>query len=211
MSDDIDDAAKWAINQGIADPERIALMGGSYGGYATKIGMARTPRQYAAGISFVGLSDLPAFIDLLPDYWEPHRWHRFLGKPGDPDARARMWEVSPLRLVSQVERPMLIIHGANDPRVRRDQGERFAGALKSLGKPVELHIFTDEGHGLTRPANRSRYYTMVETFLGRHLGGRTTPPRNAGSTPGAVDSPGASSPPTEGTRQPREPLDNTRR
>jgi dipeptidyl aminopeptidase/acylaminoacyl peptidase len=211
MSDDIDDAAKWAIDQGIADPGRIALMGGSYGGYATKVGLTRTPRLYAAGVSFVGLSDLPAFIDLLPDYWEPHRWHRFLGKPGDLEARARMWEVSPLRLVTQVERPMLIIHGANDPRVRRDQGERFAGALKSLGKPVELQVFTDEGHGLTRPANRARYYTMVETFLARHLGGRATPPRATGGTPGTVDAPGTPSPPAEGNRPTREPPDNIRR
>ncbi|HJQ57593.1 MAG TPA: S9 family peptidase [Vineibacter sp.] len=210
MSDDIDDAAKWAVDQGIADAGRIALMGGSYGGYATNMGLARTPLLYAAGVSFVGLSDLPAFIDLLPDYWEPHRWHRFLGKPGDQAARARMWEASPLRLVGQVERPMLIIHGANDPRVRRDQGERFAGALKSLGKPVELHVFADEGHGLNRPGNRARYYTMVETFLARHLGGRASPPRGAGPTTG-TEAPASPAPAGSSGRQPREPTDNPRR
>ncbi|HKU97093.1 MAG TPA: S9 family peptidase [Vineibacter sp.] len=184
MSDDVDDAAQWAIAQGIADPDRIAIMGGSYGGYATMVGMTRTPRLYAAGVSFVGPSDLPALMDLIPAYWEPYRWHRFLGKPGDPEARARMWEVSPLRLVDKVERPMLIIHGANDPRVRRDQSERFAGALRSFGKPVELHVFADEGHGLTRPANRTRYYTMIEAFLARHLGGRASAPSAAGATSG---------------------------
>jgi len=184
MSDDIDDAAQWAVAQGIADPGRIAIMGGSYGGYATLVGMTRTPRLYAAGISFVGPSDLPALMDLMPPYWEPYRWHRFLGKPGDPEARARMWEVSPLRLADKVERPMLIIHGANDPRVRRDQSERFAGALRSFGKPVELHVFADEGHGLTRPANRARYYTMVETFLAHYLGGRASPSASGGVTPG---------------------------
>ncbi len=175
MSDDVDDAAQWAIDHGIADPERIAIMGASYGGYAAMVGMTRTPRLYAAGISFVGVSDLPALMDLMPEYWEPYRWHRVLGRPGDAEARARMWEASPLRLVDKVERPMLIIHGANDPRVRRDQSERFAGALKSFGKPVELHVFPDEGHGLNRPANRTRYYAMVETFLARHLGGRASP------------------------------------
>ncbi len=178
MSDDIDDAARWAVDTGIADPDRIAIMGASYGGYATMVGMTRTPRLYAAGVSFVGPSDLPALMDLMPEYWEPYRWHRFLGKPSDPEARARMWDVSPLRLADKVERPMLVIHGANDPRVRRDQSERFAGALRSFGKPVELHVFADEGHGLNRPANRVRYYTMVEAFLARHLGGRASPPRD---------------------------------
>jgi dipeptidyl aminopeptidase/acylaminoacyl peptidase len=178
MSDDIDDAAQWAIDRGIADPDRIAIMGGSYGGYAAMVGMTRTPRLYAAGVSFVGVSDLPALMDLMPEYWEPYRWRRVLGRPDDPEARARMWEASPLRLVDKVERPMLIIHGANDPRVRRDQSERFAGALKSFGKPVELHVFPDEGHGLNRPANRARYYAMVEAFLARHLGGRVSSSRS---------------------------------
>jgi dipeptidyl aminopeptidase/acylaminoacyl peptidase len=207
MSDDVDDAAKWAVDQGIADPDRIAIMGGSYGGYATMVGVTRTPRLYAAGVSFVGLSDLPAFIDLIPEYWEPYRWHRFLGKPDSLEARARMWEVSPLRLVDKVERPMLIVHGANDPRVRRDQSERFAGALKSFGKPVELHVFPDEGHGLSRPANRVRFYSMVETFLARHLGGRTSPPRNAGASPGTDAKPG---PGIKGERRAPEPVEGER-
>jgi dipeptidyl aminopeptidase/acylaminoacyl peptidase len=212
MSDDVDDVAKWAVDQGLADPDRIAIMGGSYGGYATMVGMTRTPRMYAAGVSFVGLSDLPAFIDLIPAYWEAHRWHRFLGKPDNLEARARMWEVSPLRLVDKVERPMLIVHGANDPRVRRDQSERFAGALKSFGKTVELHVFPDEGHGLSRPANRVRFYSMVETFLARHLGGRASPPRSSDAAPpgkdGVVTRP---VPTTDRERRTPEPVNGERR
>jgi dipeptidyl aminopeptidase/acylaminoacyl peptidase len=212
MSDDVDDAAKWVVEQGIADPDRIAIMGGSYGGYATMVAMTRTPRLYAAGVSFVGLSDLPAFIDLMPAYWEPHRWHRFLGRPDSPEARARMWEVSPLRLVDKVERPMLIVHGANDPRVRRDQSERFAGALKSFRKPVELHVFPDEGHGLNRPANRLRFYSMVETFLARHLGGRSSPPRGTGAAPSGKDEPVTRPAPTiDRERRKPEPAEGERR
>jgi dipeptidyl aminopeptidase/acylaminoacyl peptidase len=203
MSDDVDDAAAWAVQRGIADPDRIAIMGGSYGGYATMVGMTRTPLLYAAGISNVGLSDLPAFMDLLPEYWDPQRWQRFLGKPGDVAARARMWDVSPLRLADKVERPVLIFHGANDPRVRRDQSERFAGALRSFGKPVEFHLFTDEGHNLSRPANRARFYAMVERFLARHLGGRASPAtseRRQGS-----DSTGLDNAPGGEPRRPPDP------
>jgi dienelactone hydrolase len=123
-----------------------------------------------------------------------------------------MWEVSPLRAAEKVERPMLIMHGANDPRVRRDQSERFAGVLRSFGKPVELHVFADEGHGLNRPANRARYYAMIETFLARHLGGRSSPANRAGAgRPASDEAPEfENAPPGDSRRQP-DPAEGQRR
>lgn len=174
MQDDIDDGVKWLIAQGIADPAKIALMGGSYGGYATFVGMTRTPTQFAAGVANVGISDLPAFIDLVPAYWDRSRWNRYLGPSDTEEGRAAMWQRSPLAHVHRLERPMLITHGANDVRVRKDQSERFYGAARALGKPVEFHLFENEGHSLYRAESRLIYYAKVETFLAKHLGGRVT-------------------------------------
>jgi dipeptidyl aminopeptidase/acylaminoacyl peptidase len=174
MQDDVDDGVKWLIAQGIADPAKIALMGGSYGGFATFVGMTRTPTQFAAGVANVGITDLPAFIDLVPEYWDRSRWHRYLGPSHTVEGRAALWQRSPLAHVQKLERPMLITHGANDVRVRKDQSERFFGAARALGKPVEFHLFENEGHSLGRPENRLIYFAKVEVFLARHLGGRAT-------------------------------------
>ena len=174
MQDDIDDGVKWLIDQGIADPARIALMGGSYGGYATFVGMTRTPTQFAAGVANVGITDLPAFIDLVPAYWDRSRWNRFLGPSNTVEGRAALWQRSPLAHVDKLERPMLITAGANDVRVRKDQSERFYGAARALGKPVEFHLFGNEGHSMYRSASRLIYYAKVERFLAEHLGGRAT-------------------------------------
>ncbi|MBM3620688.1 MAG: S9 family peptidase [Alphaproteobacteria bacterium] len=174
MQDDVDDGVKWLIAQGIADPAKIALMGSSYGGYATFVGMTRTPTQFAAGVANVGISDLPAFIDLVPVYWDRGRWHRYLGPSNTVEGRAAMWQRSPLAHVDKLERPMLITHGANDVRVRKDQSERFYGAARALGKPVEFHLFENEGHSLGRSENRLIFFAKVETFLAKHIGGRVT-------------------------------------
>jgi dipeptidyl aminopeptidase/acylaminoacyl peptidase len=199
MQDDIDDGVKWLIAQGIADPARIALMGGSYGGFATFVGMTRTPTQFAAGVANVGITDLPAFIDLVPAYWDRSRWHRYLGPSDTTEGRAALWQRSPLAHVHRLERPMLITHGANDVRVRRDQSERFYGAARALGKPVEFHLFENEGHSLYRPESRLIYYARVETFLAKHLGGRATevkaaPPSAPTKPPEPVPSPGRPGP-----------------
>jgi dipeptidyl aminopeptidase/acylaminoacyl peptidase len=189
MQDDVDDGVKWLIAQGIADPAKIALMGGSYGGYATFVGMTRTPTQFAAGVANVGITDLPAFIDLVPAYWDRSRWNRYLGPSNTLEGRAAMWQRSPLAHVHKLERPMLITHGANDVRVRKDQSERFYGAARALGKPVEFHLFENEGHSLGRPESRLIFFAKVETFLAKHLGGRVTevkaapPPAPAPSKP----------------------------
>ncbi len=196
MSDDVDDAFKWAVDQGIADPARTAIMGASYGGYAANVGVTRTPTLYAAGVSIVGMSDLPGFIDTVPPSWDRNFWYRFIGRADQVEARARMWEVSPLSKVHQVVRPVLILHGANDTRVRRDQGERFAGALRSLRKPVELQVYEGEGHSFTRPATRADYMGRVERFLARHLGGRATPA-------GAATTAGPAAPPPPSSDEPQ--------
>jgi dipeptidyl aminopeptidase/acylaminoacyl peptidase len=174
MQDDVDDGVKWLIAQGIADPAKIALMGSSYGGFATFVGMTRTPTQFAAGVANVGITDLPAFIDLVPEYWDRGRWNRYLGPSNTLEGRAAMWQRSPLAHVHKLERPMLITHGANDVRVRKDQSERFYGAARALGKPVEFHLFENEGHSLGRSENRLIFFAKVETFLAKHLGGRAT-------------------------------------
>jgi dipeptidyl aminopeptidase/acylaminoacyl peptidase len=188
MQDDVDDGVKWLIAQGIADPAKIALMGGSYGGFATFVGMTRTPTQFAAGVANVGITDLPAFIDLVPEYWDRSRWHRYLGPSHTVEGRAALWQRSPLAHVQKLERPMLITHGANDVRVRKDQSERFFGAARALGKPVEFHLFENEGHSLGRPENRLIYFAKVEVFLARHLGGRATEVKAA---PPPAPAPGA--------------------
>lgn len=189
MQDDVDDGVKWLIAQGIADPAKIALMGGSYGGFATFVGMTRTPTQFAAGVANVGITDLPAFIDLVPEYWDRSRWNRYLGPSNTVEGRAAMWQRSPLAHVHKLERPMLITHGANDVRVRKDQSERFYGAARALGKPVEFHLFENEGHSLGRPENRLIFFAKVETFLARHLGGRATEVRAAPPVAPAPDKP----------------------
>lgn len=198
MQDDVDDGVKWLIAQGIADPAKIALMGGSYGGFATFVGMTRTPTQFAAGVANVGITDLPAFIDLVPEYWDRSRWNRYLGSSNTLEGRAAMWQRSPLAHVHKLERPMLITHGANDVRVRKDQSERFYGAARALGKPVEFHLFENEGHSLGRSESRLIYFAKVETFLAKHLGGRVTevkaPPPRAPALPPEKGAPGASKP-----------------
>lgn len=189
MQDDVDDGVKWLIAQGIADPAKIALMGSSYGGYATFVGMTRTPTQFAAGVANVGITDLPAFIDLVPAYWDRSRWNRYLGPSNTVEGRAAMWQRSPLAHVHKLERPMLITHGANDVRVRKDQSERFYGAARALGKPVEFHLFENEGHSLGRSENRLIFFAKVEMFLAKHLGGRATEVKAPPPSPPAADKP----------------------
>ncbi len=199
MQDDLDDGVKWLIAQGIADPAKIALMGGSYGGFATFVGMTRTPTQFAAGVANVGITDLPAFIDLVPAYWDRSRWNRYLGPSNTLEGRAAMWQRSPLAHVHKLERPMLITHGANDVRVRKDQSERFYGAARALGKPVEFHLFENEGHSLGRSENRLIFFAKVETFLAKHIGGRVTEVKAA---PPAAPAPGKPEGTTSGQPNP---------
>jgi dipeptidyl aminopeptidase/acylaminoacyl peptidase len=175
MHQDLLDGVDELIRQGIADPDKVAIMGASYGGYASLVGMAFTPGKFACGISAAGMSDLAALIDNAPPYWELHKagWLKDVGDPGVPAERAAMHARSPLYFAERVRGPILMFHGDNDQRVRLDQSTRMVEALRKAGKEVDLHIFKNTGHGIDAWPDRLSYYRKTEDFLARCLGGRS--------------------------------------
>ncbi|UCF67032.1 MAG: S9 family peptidase, partial [Acidobacteriota bacterium] len=175
MQHDLTDAVQWAITERIADPQRIAIMGGSYGGYAALAGITFTPDLYAAAVSIVGPSSLFTLIASIPPYWEPVK-QKFMLQVGDPDSDAEMLrERSPLFHVERIQTPLLIGQGANDPRVKQHESEQIVEAMRTSEKQVGYVLFPDEGHGFARPENRLQFFGHVEKFLARHLGGRCEP------------------------------------
>ncbi|MCC7485834.1 MAG: S9 family peptidase [Burkholderiales bacterium] len=174
MQDDLHDAVRWAVGRGIADPRHVAIMGWSYGGYAALMGMAQTPDAFACGVSLAGPTDLASMIESFPAYWalDLSRWHDFVGDPAVPEDRDAMREISPLNLAERIARPVLIIHGAHDVRVRVDQADRMVAALMKAGKPVEYLRIPDMGHNPGWWAHRLAVLRRTETFLQRCLGGR---------------------------------------
>jgi dipeptidyl aminopeptidase/acylaminoacyl peptidase len=177
MDDDLLDAVKWAIDQGIADMRRIAIMGGSYGGYATLAGVSRSPQQYACGIDFFGPSSLETFIRSIPPYWESMRsdWVKAIGNPETEEGLHLLRERSPLLQANRIAKPLLISHGANDPRVKQAESDQMVDSLKRSGIPVTYLLYPDEGHGFARPENAIAFFAIAEHFLARHLGGRAEP------------------------------------
>jgi dipeptidyl aminopeptidase/acylaminoacyl peptidase len=175
MHDDLLDTVAWAVDRGYADPDRIAIFGGSYGGYAALVGATLTPEAFACAVDLVGPSDLRTLIDSVPPYWEPMiaQFHERIGHP-DHDADL-LWQRSPLSRADQVSIPLLIAQGANDPRVKQAESEQFVAALRERGIDHEYLLFEDEGHGFVKPANRMRFYAATERFLATHLGGREEP------------------------------------
>ena len=174
MHDDLIDAVEWAVAEGVADRDRVAIYGGSYGGYAALVGATFTPDVFAAAISFVGPSSLVTLVRSFPAYWRPFlesTWYRYVGDPDDPVARADMEARSPLNRVDQVRAPLLVIQGANDPRVTQRESDQIVAALRERGVPVEYLVKDDEGHGFARPENRLDAYRAMESFLAEHLGG----------------------------------------
>ncbi len=172
MHDDLIDAVNWAIAQGVADPKRVAIYGGSYGGYAALVGAAFTPGVFACSVDIVGPSSIITLINSIPPYWEPLK-KVFIVRVGDPDTEVEFLNSrSPLYKADQIKCPMLIAQGKNDPRVKQAESERIVSALKERGKEVEYMLFEDEGHGFARPENRLIFYTAAEKFLVKHLGGR---------------------------------------
>jgi dipeptidyl aminopeptidase/acylaminoacyl peptidase len=172
MQDDLSDAVAYAIEQGWADPARVAIMGGSYGGYAALAGAAFTPDLYRCAVDIVGPSNLITLIKSVPPYWVPiiAQFHR---RVGDPDKDADfLWSRSPLSKVDAIHIPLLIGQGANDPRVKQAESEQIVAALQKAGIEHEYLLFPDEGHGFAKPENRLRFYGEAERFLARHLGGR---------------------------------------
>ncbi len=175
MQDDLTDAAKWAIAKGYADPKRVAIMGGSYGGYATLAGLTFTPDLYACGVDIVGPSNLKTLLESVPAYWAPMRkmWDLRMG-PVDQDSVFNQ-KASPLFHVDAIKRPLLIGQGQNDPRVNVRESEQIVAAMRAKSLPVEYVVYTDEGHGFARPQNRLDFYGRAENFLAKHLGGRAEP------------------------------------
>ncbi len=174
MHDDLLDAVRWAADAGIADPDRVAIMGWSYGGYAALVGLAMTPGAFACGISIAGPTDLASLIESFPPYWtvDLSMWHDYVGDPALAQDREEMTRKSPLTHARSVERPVLIVHGAQDVRVRIDQAERMVHALGAAGKPVEYLPIADMGHGVGWWLHRLKILRRTEAFLQRCLGGR---------------------------------------
>lgn len=175
MHDDLIDAVDWAVEQGYADRERVAIFGGSYGGYAALVGVTFTPDVFAAAVDYVGISDLAHFMRTLPPIARPHlanNWHLYVGDPDDPDQLADMTARSPITRVDRIRTPLMVIQGANDVRVVQAESDNLVAALQARGVDVEYLIQTDEGHGAVNPENVIEMYTAVAAFLARHLGGR---------------------------------------
>ena len=175
MHDDLIDAVRWAIDEGVADPERVGIYGGSYGGYAALVGVTFTPDVFAAAVSFVGPSSLVTLTRSFPAYWRPllaSTWFRYVGDPEDPDDRADMERRSPLNHVDRIVTPLMVIQGANDPRVTKQESDQIVAALHERGVDVEYICKDGEGHGFVKPENRMEAYGAMERFFAKHLGGR---------------------------------------
>lgn len=174
MQDDLTWGVKHLIDTGVADPKRIGIMGGSYGGYATLAGLAFTPGLYAAGVSIVGPSNLITLLESIPPYWEAVRkiFDERMGNPNTPEGKKLLAERSPLNSASQIRTPLLVIQGANDPRVNKAESDQIVIALRDRKFPVEYLVAPDEGHGFARPVNNLAMFTAAEKFLAKHLGGR---------------------------------------
>jgi len=177
MHDDLLDAVEWAQREKITSPDKIAIYGGSYGGYATLVGMTFTPERFACGVDIVGPSNLVTLLESIPPYWKTFL-EEFAQRVGDPrteEGRKLLTERSPLTHVAAIQRPLLIAQGANDPRVKQAESDQIVAAMKAKKLPVTYVIYPDEGHGFARPQNRTSFYAVAEGFLARCLGGRYEP------------------------------------
>jgi len=177
MHDDLIDAVNWAVSQKIADPRKIAIFGGSYGGYSTLVGLTFTPEVFACGVDIVGPSNLVTLMENIPPYWAPFLpvLTSRVGDPETAEGKAHLEERSPLTRVDRINKPLLIAQGANDPRVKQSESDQIVAAMERKNIPVTYMLFPDEGHGFARPENRTAFYAVAETFLAEHLGGRYEP------------------------------------
>ncbi|MCP3980919.1 MAG: S9 family peptidase [bacterium] len=174
MQHDITDGVKHLIAEGIADPQRIGIFGGSYGGYATLAGVTFTPDLYAAGVPYVAPSNIITLIESFPAYWRPWlegSWYKRVGDPEVAADREDMEARSPLNFVEKIQAPLLVVHGANDPRVKQVESARIVTALAEKDSGVEYIVAPDEGHGFRAPGNRMALAAAMEKFLAKHLGG----------------------------------------
>lgn len=172
MHNDLVDAVQWAVDRGVADPKKVAIYGGSYGGYAALVGATFTPDLFCCAVDIVGPSNIITLIKTVPPYWVP-LISTFLLRVGDPETEEEFLRSrSPLFKVDRIKIPMLIAQGANDPRVKQAESEQIVEAMKSKGIEYEYMLFPDEGHGFAKPENRLKFYTAAERFLAKYLSGR---------------------------------------
>jgi dipeptidyl aminopeptidase/acylaminoacyl peptidase len=177
MHDDLIDAVNWAIGKGITSADKAAIMGGSYGGYATLAGLTFTPETFACGVDIVGPSNLETLLGTIPPYWAPmvKIFHERMGDPSTPEGLALLKAASPLYKADKITKPLLIAQGANDPRVKQSESDQIVEAMKSSGIPVTYVLYPDEGHGFAKPVNNIAFYAIAENFLAECLGGRAEP------------------------------------
>jgi dipeptidyl aminopeptidase/acylaminoacyl peptidase len=169
MQDDISDGVKWIINQGIADPQRVAIYGGSYGGYATLAGLTFSPELYTCGVDYVGVSNLFTFMKTIPPYWKPYldMFHEMVGDPQKDSTL--LASASPVFHVDNIKVPLLVAQGAKDPRVNINESNQIVDALKKKGIDVTYLVKENEGHGFHNEENRFDFYEAMEKFLAKHL------------------------------------------
>ena len=170
MQDDITDGVKWLIEQGIADPERIGIYGGSYGGYAVLAGLAFTPDLYACGVDYVGVSNLFTLLETIPPYWELGRQMMY-EQIGHPDKEKELLKAaSPVFHAERIRAPLFVAQGANDPRVKKAESDQIVEAMRKRGVDVEYMVKDNEGHGFLNEENRFDFYRAMERFHAKHLG-----------------------------------------
>lgn len=177
MHDDLIDAVQWAVKQGVTTQDQVAIMGGSYGGYATLTGLTFTPDAFACGVDIVGPSNLNTLLSTVPPYWASF-FEQLAKRMGDPRTDAgKKWltERSPLTRADQIKKPLLIGQGANDPRVKQAESDQIVKAMQAKNIPVTYVLFPDEGHGFARPENNKAFNAVTEGFLAQCLGGRAEP------------------------------------
>ncbi len=174
MQDDLTWGVKHLVNKGVVDEEKVAIMGGSYGGYATLAGVAFTPDVYAAAVSIVGPSNLITLLDSIPPYWEAVRvvFHERMADPNTPEGKAQLERQSPLNSADKITTPLMVVQGANDPRVKQAESDQIVVALREREFPVEYIVAPDEGHGFAKPVNNMAMIAAVEKFFNTHIGTR---------------------------------------
>jgi dipeptidyl aminopeptidase/acylaminoacyl peptidase len=177
MHDDLLDAVEAMVKQGIADPQRVAIAGGSYGGYATLAGLAFTPDVFACGVDIVGPSNLFTLLKTIPPYWQAEKgmFNLRMGNIDDPKDEPLLRAASPLFSANRITKPLLILQGANDPRVKVAEAEQIVDAIRKNGGKVVYVVYPDEGHGFARPENQMDSQARIEAFLAKCLGGRYEP------------------------------------
>ena len=177
MHNDLLDAVNWAVGEKIAQPDKVAIYGGSYGGYATLVGLTLTPDRFACGVDIVGPSNLATLMASIPPYWKAffEDMSRRVGDPRTDEGRKLLDQRSPLSYVDRISRPLLIAQGANDPRVKQAESDQIVVAMQKKQLPVTYVLYPDEGHGFARPQNRLAFYAIGEGFLSKCLGGRYEP------------------------------------